>query len=66
MSREIFERAISLKVSVKKMKFLFKRYLKFEELHGLSDTVDSVREKAKHYVSKNTISSNESTVEVFL
>ena len=48
------------------MKFLFKRYLKFEELHGSSDTIDSVREKAKHYVSKNTISSNESTVEVFL
>ena len=34
----------------KKMKFLFKKYLTFEEQHGNKGTVEAVRRKAVEYV----------------
>lgn len=52
--RDIFERAVSLKLSVIKAKFVFKKYLAFEESHGSPATVDSVKEKAKSYVLSKT------------
>ena len=52
--RDILERSVSLKVSVKKAKFLFKKYLAFEESHGTSSTVKSVKDKAKAYVLSRT------------
>ena len=52
--RDIFERAVNLKISVKKAKFLFKKYLAFEESHGTPATVNSVKDKAKAFVMTKT------------
>lgn len=52
--RDIFERAINLKLSVKKMKFMFKRYLEFERKYGSMANMEAVKEKAKAYVSSRT------------
>jgi len=51
----VFERAIHLKISAKKMKFIFKRYLEFEKQHGGPASVELVKEKAKAYVESRTI-----------
>lgn len=48
--RRLFERIIHVKLSSKKMKFFFKKYLEFEAAHGTSDTVQHVRDAAKAYV----------------
>lgn len=48
--RNIFERAITLVINSKKMKFLFKRYLNFEEQYGTKSTIDAVKRKALDYV----------------
>jgi len=48
--RRLFDRIISLNLSSKKMKFFFKRYLKFEKEHGDEEHVDIVKQKAKEYV----------------
>ena len=48
--RDIFERAIHLKISAKKMKFLFKRYLEFEREHGDQTLIDLVIKKARSFV----------------
>jgi len=52
--RELFERAIHLKLSSKRMKFFFKRYLSFEEQYGNEATVLAVKEKALSYVKSVT------------
>ena len=52
--RELFERAIHLKLSSKRMKFFFKRYLNFEEQYGNEATVLAVKEKALTYVKSVT------------
>ena len=52
--RDIYERAIHLKLSTKKMKFMFKRYLEFERKHGSGSTVESVKQKARAYVELRT------------
>ena len=54
-SRELFERAIHLKISAKKMKFVFKRYVEFEKAHGTNAHVESVREKARTYVESKAL-----------
>ena len=43
-----------MKISAKKMKFIFKRYLEFERQHGSSADVEAVKEKAKAYVESRT------------
>ena len=43
-----------MKISAKKMKFIFKRYLEFERQHGSSTDVEAVKEKAKAYVKSRT------------
>ncbi|KAG6700889.1 hypothetical protein I3842_08G135300 [Carya illinoinensis] len=48
--RALFERAISLSLAPKKMKFLFKKYLKFEESNGDEERIESVKRKAMEYV----------------
>ena len=48
--REVLERAIHLKVSAKKMKLMFKRYLEFEKQHGSPANVELVKDKARTYV----------------
>ena len=41
-----------MKLSTKKMKFFFKKYLEFEENHGSLQTMNEVKHKAKVYVEK--------------
>lgn len=47
--RDIFERAIHLKISAKKLKFLFKRYVEFEKAHGDQALMGEVMEKARQF-----------------
>lgn len=53
-TRRLFERAITLTLSSKKMKFLFKKYMTFEAQHGDEAGVEHVKEAARQYVSKQT------------
>ncbi len=48
--RELYERAVTLNLSTKKMKFMLKRYLKFEQEHGNEERVEKIKEKAMAYV----------------
>lgn len=48
--RLLFQRATSLDLSSKKMKFFFKKYLKFERDHGDEESINKVKMMAKEYV----------------
>ncbi|XP_019744636.1 protein RRP5 homolog isoform X2 [Hippocampus comes] len=48
--RAIFDRVIHLSVSVKKIKFFFKRYLEYEKKHGTPQSIQAVKEKAVEFV----------------
>ncbi|XP_051148647.1 rRNA biogenesis protein RRP5 [Andrographis paniculata] len=48
--RALFERAISLSLPPKKMKFLFKKYLEYEKGVGDEDRIKDVMKKAMDYV----------------
>ncbi|GAB4851487.1 hypothetical protein Ancab_030889 [Ancistrocladus abbreviatus] len=48
--RALFERATSLSLPAKKMKFLFKKYLSYEKSVGDEERVQYVIQKAKEYV----------------
>lgn len=48
--RELFDRVIHLSVSVKKIKFFFKRYLEYEKTNGTPETIQAVKQKAVEYV----------------
>ena len=48
--RQIFNRIIQLGLTVKRMKFIFKKYLGFEKANGTDETVESVKEMAAKYV----------------
>lgn len=48
--RNLFEKATTLNLSSKKMRYFFERYLKFEREHGTKEKVAHVREKARQYV----------------
>jgi len=50
--RRVMERATSLNLSTKKMKFLFTKYLDFEKEHGTEESANSVKEKAREYIRK--------------
>jgi rRNA biogenesis protein RRP5 len=49
-AREIFERMVSMKVSAKNMKAVFKKYLLFETRHGNQNTKEAVQQKMRNYV----------------
>ncbi|XP_041477321.1 protein RRP5 homolog [Lytechinus variegatus] len=53
-SRHLFERVIHLKLSAKKVKFFFKRYLDFEKKYGDESTINAVKQKAVEYVESRT------------
>ena len=55
--RNLFERATSMQIPPKKIKFLFKRHLDFESKHGTATTVKKVKEAAKAYVEQHLASS---------
>jgi rRNA biogenesis protein RRP5 len=54
VTRSLFDRATSLSLSTKKMKFLFKRYLDFERTEGDAATQERVRTKARQYIESKT------------
>lgn len=49
----LFERVLNQKLSVKKAKFFFKRYLEFEKINGTDSTIEHVKELARKYVENN-------------
>lgn len=49
--RALFERAISLTISSKKMEPLFKKYLEYEKSLGDAERIESVKKKAMDYVN---------------
>ncbi|KAI9248279.1 hypothetical protein BDA99DRAFT_542639 [Phascolomyces articulosus] len=51
MIRRLFERVTAMKISSKKMKFFFKKWLQYENEHGTEDDADRVKEKALEYVN---------------
>ena len=48
--RNIFERATDLKLSSKKMRFMLKRFLAFEQEHGTPSTIQHVKQKTLRYI----------------
>lgn len=48
--RQLLDRVIHLKLSAKKMKFFFKKYLDFEKTHGDDKHIEYVKKKAFEYV----------------
>jgi len=52
--RRLFERAASLKLSSKKMKYVFKRWLTWEQANGDSAAVAHVKDRAREYVQLKT------------
>ncbi|KAI7898321.1 uncharacterized protein BX663DRAFT_525423 [Cokeromyces recurvatus] len=54
LTRRLFERVASMKFSSKKMKFLFKKWLQFEKVHGTEDDVQKVKERTLAYVERLT------------
>ncbi|WBW74778.1 U3 snoRNP-associated protein Rrp5 [Schizosaccharomyces osmophilus] len=51
--RRLFERVLASKLSTKKAKFIFKKWLTYEKEIGDNKGVDSVKQKALEYVSGN-------------
>ncbi|KAJ4801242.1 hypothetical protein LUZ62_052488 [Rhynchospora pubera] len=54
--RALFERATSLILPAKKMKFLFKKYLEFEKTLGGEERIEHVKRKALDYVESSVAS----------
>ena len=52
-ARRLFNRVITLKLSSKKMKSMFKKYLRFEAEHGDAAGVARVKELAEEYVARH-------------
>lgn len=50
--RNLMERCLTMSLNPKKMKFFFKRYLKYETKIGNHDRIEYVKEKAREYVEK--------------
>jgi rRNA biogenesis protein RRP5 len=51
--RRLFERIVHLRMSSKKAKYFFKRFLDFEKAHGTEEGVEHVKELARTYVETN-------------
>ena len=49
----LFERAVHLQLPPKKMKFLFKRYLQYEQEHGDAAAVAHVKKQALEFVQQH-------------
>ncbi len=48
--RNLMERCLTLSLNPKKIKFFFKRYLKYEMENGTPERVEYVKQKAMEYV----------------
>jgi rRNA biogenesis protein RRP5 len=51
--RALLERATTLTLPPKKMKFLFRRWLEFETAHGSAATAQHVKERALEFVQQH-------------
>jgi len=49
----VFNRIVGLGLTVKRMKFIFKKFLDFEKVHGSEALIESVKEMASKYVEAN-------------
>ncbi|KAI8146542.1 hypothetical protein BJV82DRAFT_665505 [Fennellomyces sp. T-0311] len=49
--RRLFERITAMKISSKKMKFFFKKWLQYENENGTEEDAERVKEKALEYVN---------------
>eukprot|EP00916_Digyalum_oweni_P011454 GHVL01019065.1.p1 GENE.GHVL01019065.1~~GHVL01019065.1.p1 ORF type:complete len:656 (-),score=126.92 GHVL01019065.1:712-2679(-) len=49
--RSVFEKALTIGLKPRKMKFFFKRWLDFEQNHGDADGENNVQNKAKEYIA---------------
>jgi len=56
--RSLFDRVTSLRLPVKRIKFLFDRYVAFESAHGTEDSVKTVRQKALDYAESDKLESS--------
>ena len=54
--RYVFNRIVGLGLTVKRMKFIFKKFLDFEKVHGGEETIEKVKEMAAKYVENNSSS----------
>lgn len=52
-TRRLYERALGLRFSSKKMKTLFKMYLSYEKLHGNQKGVDHVQDLIRQYIDSD-------------
>lgn len=50
--RALFERLLAMDFSAKKMKFLFKKFLQYEQEHGDDESVEHVKQLAKDFVAQ--------------
>lgn len=50
--RSLFKRMVEVKVSVNKIKGIFKKWLAFEDTHGDENSVKEVEEKVQEYISR--------------
>ena len=48
--RLLLERAVSLKLPAKKMKFFFKRYIEFETKFGDESLLQNIKDKARDFI----------------
>ena len=51
--RALFERVVSLRLSSKKMKFFFTRYLAYAREVDDGELIDHVKERARHWVAQH-------------
>lgn len=51
--KALFERAVHMELPPKKMKFLFKRYLQYEQQHGDPAAVAHVKKQALEFVQQH-------------
>eukprot|EP01126_Amoeba_proteus_P033648 TRINITY_DN3310_c0_g1_i1.p1 TRINITY_DN3310_c0_g1~~TRINITY_DN3310_c0_g1_i1.p1 ORF type:complete len:1748 (-),score=331.88 TRINITY_DN3310_c0_g1_i1:88-5331(-) len=49
--RELYERVTSLSISAKKMKFMMKEFIQFEQDHGDEDRIEKIKQKAVEYIN---------------
>ena len=58
-TRRLFERVTTLRLSSKKMKFFFKRYLEYARSTGDDELVEHVKEKARAWVESQAAEADE-------
>jgi len=53
--RSLFDRVTSLRLPLKRVKFLLDRYIAFETTHGTEDAVQAVRQKALDWAKSSEL-----------